>query len=639
MSTGLRFTLEVDGLPPDAFAVVSFHLNQSLSSLFSLDLSLVSQQFLSLEFAQVLDKMAYLTIWQGDEVQRRVKGVVTWFELGENDKNQMLYSMKVHPPLWRAGLRQNFRIFQNEDIKSILGTMLQENGVTEWSPLFSEPHPSREFCVQYGETDYDFLCRMAAEEGIFFYEEHAYKSTDQSLVLCDTVRHLPESFEIPWNPNTRTEVSTLCISQFRYSAQIRPSSVVTKDYTFKRPGWAGRFEQEGQHQDYQRTQYEVYDYPGRFKSAHGQNFARWQMDGWRNNAETARGMSRSPEIWPGRRIVLTGHPQANLNREWQVVASELHGEQPQAVPGRQGAGTALENHFAVIPADRTWRPQPLLKPLVDGPQSAVVTGPAGEEIFCDEHGRVRVKFNWDRYNPSNQDSSCWIRVAQAWAGTGFGNLAIPRVGQEVIVDFLNGDPDQPIIMGRTEYGPDRGIRLSAVWLMHDPAYPESLPAAPLVRYTYTEAGELLAVYDRSNTQVRAFTYDAQHPGRMVAHRYAGRPEMRYRYDDTGRVVEQLNPAGLSYRYLYEQDRITVTDSLNRREVLHTEGGAGLKRVVKKELADGSVTRSGYDAAGRLTAQTDAAGRRTEYGLNVVSGDITDITTPDGRETKFYYNDG
>ncbi|WP_252149078.1 contractile injection system protein, VgrG/Pvc8 family, partial [Escherichia coli] len=333
--------------------------------------------------------------------------------------------------------------------------------------------------------------------------------------------------------NTRTEVSTLCISQFRYSAQIRPSSVVTKDYTFKRPGWAGRFEQEGQHQDYQRTQYEVYDYPGRFKGAHGQNFARWQMDGWRNNAETARGMSRSPEIWPGRRIVLTGHPQANLNRE-EARTSSL----------------------------------------------------------------------------SSSDSSRPLSAS-----------AFP--------DTLPG----------TEYGPDRGIRLSAVWLMHDPAYPESLPAAPLVRYTYTEAGELLAVYDRSNTQVRAFTYDAQHPGRMVAHRYAGRPEMRYRYDDTGRVVEQLNPAGLSYRYLYEQDRITVTDSLNRREVLHTEGGAGLKRVVKKELADGSVTRSGYDAAGRLTAQTDAAGRRTEYGLNVVSGDITDITTPDGRETKFYYNDG
>ncbi|EOP4541370.1 RHS element core protein [Escherichia coli] len=201
---------------------------------------------------------------------------------------------------------------------------------------------------------------------------------------------------------------------------------------------------------------------------------------------------------------------------------------------------------------------------------------------------------------------------------------------------LSASPFPDTLPG-TEYGPDRGIRLSAVWLMHDPAYPESLPGAPLARYTYTEAGELLAVYDRSNTQVRAFTYDAQHPGRMVAHRYAGRPEMRYRYDDTGRVVEQLNPAGLSYRYQYEQDRITVTDSLNRREVLHTEGGAGLKRVVKKELADGSVTHSGYDAAGRLTAQTDAAGRRTEYRLHMASGAVTAVTGPDGRTVRYGYN--
>ncbi|WP_275276048.1 type VI secretion system tip protein TssI/VgrG, partial [Escherichia coli] len=427
MSTGLRFTLEVDGLPPDAFAVVSFHLNQSLSSLFSLDLSLVSQQFLSLEFQQILDKMAYLTIWQGDDVQRRVKGVVTWFELGENDKNQKLYSMKVCPPLWRTGLRQNFRIFQNEDIESILGTILQENGVTEWSPLFSEPHPSREFCVQYGETDYDFLCRMAAEEGIFFYEEHAQKSTDQSLVLCDTVRYLPESFEIPWNPNTRTEVSTLCISQFRYSAQIRPSSVVTKDYIFKRPGWAGRFDQEGQYQDYQRTQYEVYDYP------------------------------------------------------------------------------------------------------------------------------------------------------------------------------------------------------------------DEQPTAPLARYTYTASGELRAVYDRSGTQVRGFTYDAEHAGRMVAHHYAGRPESRYRYDDTGRVTEQVNPEGLDYRFEYGERRVIITDSLNRREVLYTEGEGGLKRVVKKEHADGSITRSEYDEAGRLKAQTDAAGRRTEYSLHMASGAVTAVTGPDGRTVRYGYN--
>ncbi|EFN9786506.1 RHS repeat protein [Escherichia coli] len=191
--------------------------------------------------------------------------------------------------------------------------------------------------------------------------------------------------------------------------------------------------------------------------------------------------------------------------------------------------------------------------------------------------------------------------------------------------------------GYTEYGRDNGIRLSAVWLTHDPEYPENLPAAPLVRYGWTPRGELAAVYDRRNTQVRSFTYDDKYRGRMVAHRHTGRPEIRYRYDSDGRVTEQLNPAGLSYTYQYEKDRITITDSLDRREVLHTQGEAGLKRVVKKEHADGSVTQSQFDAVGRLKAQTDTAGRTTEYSPDVVTGLITRITTPDGRASAFYYN--
>ncbi|MEH3182468.1 RHS repeat protein, partial [Escherichia coli] len=184
--------------------------------------------------------------------------------------------------------------------------------------------------------------------------------------------------------------------------------------------------------------------------------------------------------------------------------------------------------------------------------------------------------------------------------------------------------------GYTEYGRDNGIRLSAVWLTHDPEYPENLPAAPLVRYGWTPRGELAVVYDRSGKQVRSFTYDDKYRGRMVAHRHTGRPEIRYRYDSDGRVTEQLNPAGLSYTYQYEKDRITITDSLDRREVLHTQGEAGLKRVVKKEHADGSVTQSQFDAVGRLRAQTDAAGRTTEYSPDVVTGLITRITTPDIR---------
>ncbi|MDK7617542.1 type VI secretion system tip protein TssI/VgrG, partial [Escherichia coli] len=249
---------------------------------------------------------------------------------------------------------------------------------------------------------------------------------------------------------------TECVSMFRYEAHVRPSSVQSQDYTFKVPDWPGMYEQQGESLNGQLEQYEIFDYPGRFKDEqHGKDFTLYRMESLRSDAEKATGQSNSPKLWPGTRFTLTGHPQKMLNREWQVVQSILSGDQPQALHGSQGRGTTLGNQLEVIPADRTWRPRLQSKPKVDGPQSAIVTGPAGEEIFCDEHGRVRVKFHWDRYNPATEASSCWVRVSQAWAGPGFGNLAIPRVGQEVIVDFLNGDPDQPIIMGRTYHEDNR----------------------------------------------------------------------------------------------------------------------------------------------------------------------------------------
>ncbi|HCI7806338.1 TPA: RHS repeat protein [Escherichia coli] len=215
--------------------------------------------------------------------------------------------------------------------------------------------------------------------------------------------------------------------------------------------------------------------------------------------------------------------------------------------------------------------------------------------------------------------------------------------QQAIAAGTKGSDIPDSLPDYTEYGRDNGIRLSGVWLTHDPEYPENLPAAPLVRYDWTARGELAAVYDRSGTQMRHFTYDDKYRGRMVAHRYAGRPEMRYRYDDIGRVTEQFNPAGLSYAYQYEKNRITITDSLNRREVLHTEGEAGLKRVVKTELADGSITRSKFDYMGRLQSQTDAAGRLQSQHLNSLvydrdygwndNGDLVRISGP--RQTREY----
>ncbi|HCN0397796.1 TPA: type VI secretion system tip protein VgrG, partial [Escherichia coli] len=267
---------------------------------------------------------------------------------------------------------------------------------------------------------------------------------------------LSQAGEFPFNPDTSAGAETECVSMFRYEAHVRPSSVQSQDYTFKVPDWPGMYEQQGENLNGQLEQYEIFDYPGRYKDEqHGKDFTLYQMESLRSDAEKATGQSNSPKLWPGTRFMLTGHPQKMLNREWQVVQSILSGNQPQALHGSQGKGTTLGNQLEVIPADRTWRPRLQNKPKVDGPQSAIVTGPAGEEIFCDEHGRVRVKFHWDRYHGMTEASSCWVRVSQAWAGPGFGNLAIPRVGQEVIVDFLNGDPDQPIIMGRTYHEDNR----------------------------------------------------------------------------------------------------------------------------------------------------------------------------------------
>ncbi|HEE9788907.1 TPA: type VI secretion system tip protein VgrG, partial [Enterobacter soli] len=348
---GLRFTLEVDGLPETATAVVSFTLYQNLSTPFSLSVDIAGDQP-DLSAADFLEKQATLTVWQGTVPQRYLHGIITGMQAGENNDWQMNYHLTLSSPLWRCGLRQNFRIFQQQDIQTISSTLLAENGVTDWVPSFYESHPAREFCVQYGETDLGFLTRLWAEEGIFFFDWLHPTGPGQTLVLCDDVAGVSTLGSLPFNPNIR-EASTECISAFRYQAQIRPSSVENQDYTFKTPGWPGYFSHHVRNLNGQRSQYEIFDYPGRFKDVqHGQDFARYQAEGHRHDAETATCISNSPKLWPGKRFTLTGHPSLALNREWQVTGSVLEGKQPQAQHGHQGEGTTLSNAFDVIPADR-----------------------------------------------------------------------------------------------------------------------------------------------------------------------------------------------------------------------------------------------------------------------------------------------
>ncbi|MEB4674967.1 type VI secretion system tip protein VgrG, partial [Enterobacteriaceae bacterium G50] len=259
---GLRFTLEVDGQEPDTFAVVSFRLIQNPSYPFVLNVDVASDSFMQTA-EMLLEKNATLTIWQGVIPLRYVTGVVAGFGMQENNGWQMRYHLRIEPPLWRCGLRQNFRIFQQQDIRTISATLLNENGVTEWTPLFYEDHPAREFCVQYGESDLAFLARLWAEEGIFFFERFAAASPEQKLTLCDDVAGLSQAGTLPFNPNTSAGAETECVSMFRYEAHVRPSSVQSQDYTFKVPDWPGIYEQQGERLNGQHAQYEIFDYPGR----------------------------------------------------------------------------------------------------------------------------------------------------------------------------------------------------------------------------------------------------------------------------------------------------------------------------------------------------------------------------------------
>ncbi|NDL27979.1 type VI secretion system Vgr family protein, partial [Photorhabdus kayaii] len=444
---GLQFTLTAGGLPPHTFVVAGFTLHEALSTPFTLAVSLASADP-AIDFAAVLDQPATLTILRAGNVERTVTGMVASFVQGNTGKHQTRYDMTIRPDMWRATLRQNARIFQQQDIKTILTTLLKENGVRDVAFSLRNPHPEREFCVQYRETDFDFLQRLTAEEGIFyFFEFTGHKNT---LVFADDAGAVGNGPVLPYHPDDAEQAQQLCITRLTRQAQVRPAVVELKDYTFKNPAWAAEFRHQMREQNLQHTGYEHFDFPGRFKDEqHGADFTRYRLEALRNNALTGDGESNAATMQPGVLFTLTGHPRDDLNRLWQLVGVTHHGSQPQALEQAAGeSGTVMRNDFTFIADNQHWRPAPLPKPAMEGPQIAKVVGPAGEEIYCDRYGRIRLQFLWDRYGRNNDSSSCWIRVTQPWAGQGWGMLAIPRIGQEVVVDFLNGDPDQPIVTGR-----------------------------------------------------------------------------------------------------------------------------------------------------------------------------------------------
>jgi type VI secretion system secreted protein VgrG len=447
----LQFTARVGEFPSDHFSVVGFKLAEQLSSLFHGRLELASTDP-DVAAADVLEQPVDLVVWQDGQPVRRFTGVVNEFVRGNTGHRRTAYQVVIQPPAWRLDLMHNSRIFQTQTTDAIVRTLLEERGIIDTVFDFKRPPEEREYCVQHRESDLQFIERLAAEEGWHYRYQHGSVDGEEqpALIIADHHGDAPKLDPVPCNTQAGGSTKQACVFSFAYEERIKAASVAMKDYTFKNPAYALMHEQSAGSPNH-REDYQHYDYPGRYKAdASGQPFTQARLDALRNDASLAKGESNRPDFTPGAKVELQDHDSQSLNREWLLTAITHTGKQPQAMQEEGGSQpTSYHNDFTAIPADKTWRPLCEHKPMMDGPQMAIVTGPEGEEIHCDQYGRVKVRFPWDRYSKNDEHSSAWLRVSQGWAGGQYGFMALPRIGNEVIVSFLDGDPDQPIITGRT----------------------------------------------------------------------------------------------------------------------------------------------------------------------------------------------
>ncbi|CAK9889634.1 MULTISPECIES: type VI secretion system Vgr family protein [Pseudomonas] len=449
----LRFTFEP--LQGDAFEVVEFRLEEGLSQPFHLSLELASHDP-AIDFNRVLDLAALFTIWRGDTPVRYVHGLVSLFSQGDTGFRRTRYRAVVEPSLARAGLRSNWRMFQGQSVPEIILAVLKAQRLSEVKTYLCFDHPPREYCVQAGESDLDFIARLAAEEGLLYSFEH--RADGHTLWLTDRVGGLGtigthEHCPVHYQPLAGGDSAEPALHRFHYTEQVRSARQVQRDYTFTHPYYNLQHNAVGASDlDHQHTDYERYDYPGRYKrDASGKPFTKTRLTALRSDARLAHMEGDDARLQPGLAFDLNDHPREDFNDRWRTLAIEHHGTQHSSLLEEafgSDSGTAYRLSASAIRWDADWKAPLRAKPCIDGPQIATVVGPPGEEIYCDEWGRVKVSFPWDRDSNQDDHSSCWIRVAQGWAGATWGAMAIPRVGQELIISYLDGDPDQPIATGR-----------------------------------------------------------------------------------------------------------------------------------------------------------------------------------------------
>jgi type VI secretion system secreted protein VgrG len=439
-------------LGTDVLLLQGFSGAEGISHPFKFALTLLSEES-SIAFPSIVGKRVTITL-KGPGGDRFINGYVSRFAQAGADQRFTYYQAEVVPWLWFLTRIADCRIFQKKTPIEIIKQVFQDRGFTDFSDRTQGPFPTREYCVQYRETDFNFVSRLMEQYGIFYFFEH--QENLHTLVLADSSAvHQPcpnqslVSLYETAGPGGLPEEEDV-ITSWRLEKELRSGRYALNDYNFETPSTSLLDNVQTKNELGDNTKYEIFDYPGIYPdTSEGDQMVKLRMEEEESPVTTAVGRGTCRSFIPGFRFTFQDHYRPDMNGAYVLTEVQHSASLGDSYVSGDASLLNYSNQFVCIPADSNYKPLRVTpQPIVQGPQTAVVVGPSGEEIYVDKYGRVKVQFHWDREGKRDENSSCWIRVSSPWAGKNWGAIYNPRIGQEVIVDFLEGDPDRPIITGR-----------------------------------------------------------------------------------------------------------------------------------------------------------------------------------------------
>ena len=441
----------ISPLGKDVLLLQKFTAIEELGKPFQFNLNLRSTQE-DIDFEALLGQNASVRLSTSVSEQRYFNGYITEFSQDQNSEGFATYTATLSPWVWFLGLTRDCRIFQEQTAVDIIQAVFRDNGYSDFELRLNNDYRTREYTVQYRESDFNFVSRLMEEEGIYYFFQH--EEDKHTLIMSDGYSShdiIPAYESIPFYPKDAATVrDEEVINYWKHTRKVLTGAVALNDYDFKKSR-ADIHNNYAYPEMHEKADAELYDYPGNYLELdEGKHYARMRQEEIHGEYAVIKGGSTAREFTVGGLMKMDKHPRQDQNIEY-LITRVIHEADQDAFGSTKkgGSGFSYNNNFNVIESHTPFRTETRQAPKVDGPQHALVVGPSGEEIYCDEYGRVKVQFPWDRYGENNENSSCWIRVSQNWAGGTWGHMAIPRIGQEVIVDFYEGNPDKPVITGRT----------------------------------------------------------------------------------------------------------------------------------------------------------------------------------------------